>query len=301
MSKLGINTGTSPDSGTGDSLLLGGIKINNNFDEIYNSIGDGFNINIGIGKTLLSTTLTGNVGIGSTIPTSKLDVSGNGKFTGIVTATTFSGQVNVGVGTIINLTGTAGTITTLVTTNLVGTALSASGISTFRNGPVFIGAATSTGTESQRLQVTGNAYISGNLGIGTTTPSSTFSVVGGAFITGIVTCKNLSSSSDQTLKNNIEKLSDSIEIIKQINPVSFNWKDTGEKSYGVIAQELESVLPELIREMDGKKTVDYIPLIAFLIDALKNIHNNNNIIISDSGVKFKLIVDEDGNLSTVPL
>ena len=50
--------------------------------------------------------------------------------------------------------------------------------STFTNGPVFIGAATSTGTASQPLQVTGGAYVSGNLGVGITNPQTTFQVWG---------------------------------------------------------------------------------------------------------------------------
>ena len=41
MAKLGISTGTSPNDGTGDTLLEGAAKINSNFDEIYASIGDG--------------------------------------------------------------------------------------------------------------------------------------------------------------------------------------------------------------------------------------------------------------------
>ena len=49
--------------------------------------------------------------------------------------------------------------------------LRVTGLSTFTTGPVLIGSGTSTGTVSQRLQVTGGAYVSGNLGIGTTNPS----------------------------------------------------------------------------------------------------------------------------------
>ena len=41
MSRLGISTGTTPNDGTGDSLLLGASKINKNFDELYNLLGDG--------------------------------------------------------------------------------------------------------------------------------------------------------------------------------------------------------------------------------------------------------------------
>jgi hypothetical protein len=43
-------------------------------------------------------------------------------------------------------------------------------------GPILVGSATSTGTASQPLQVSGGAYVSGNLGIGTTTPTRALDV-----------------------------------------------------------------------------------------------------------------------------
>lgn len=52
-----------------------------------------------------------------------------------------------------------------------GANINISGVSTFTTGPVLIGTGTSTGTTSQPLQVTGGAYVSGNLGIGTTNPT----------------------------------------------------------------------------------------------------------------------------------
>ena len=78
-------------------------------------------------------------------------------------------------GTVTSLTGTSGTITNLVSTsgtvtNLTGTTLQYTGIVTFTNGPLFVGSATSTGTASQLVQVNGGAYVSGQLGIGTTIP-----------------------------------------------------------------------------------------------------------------------------------
>ena len=63
------------------------------------------------------------------------------------------------------------------------TDLTVTGFSTFTNGPVVIGAATSTGTASQRLQVTGGAYVSGNLGIGTASPAFAADIAGDARIT----------------------------------------------------------------------------------------------------------------------
>ncbi len=117
------------------------------------------------------------VGIGTTNPQYKLDVFGDGRFTGVVTATTFNGQVNATIGTITNFTAT----------NLDSTALSIGGISTFGTGPVFIGAATSTGTISQPLQVSGGAYVSGDVGIGTTNPQYKLDINGDTNIVGVLT------------------------------------------------------------------------------------------------------------------
>jgi hypothetical protein len=80
-------------------------------------------------------------------------------------------------------------VATVVTTIGEFNNLNVLGISTFTNGPVFIGAATSTGTgtATQRLQVTGGAYVSGNLGIGTTNPTHKLHVLGDVRITGILT------------------------------------------------------------------------------------------------------------------
>jgi hypothetical protein len=96
-----------------------------------------------------------NVGIGTTNPTSKLSVVGNGYFTGIVTAITFEGQVNAGVGTIttfastnatitnINSTGIS-TLTTAGVTNLTTQQLSVTGVSTLGTVQVSSGIVTAT-------------------------------------------------------------------------------------------------------------------------------------------------------------
>lgn len=63
------------------------------------------------------------------------------------------------------------------------------------------------------------------------------------------------SSSDIRLKNNIQ----SIDTNKSIDLVSFTWNDTGKKSYGIIAQQIEEDYPELVETNDvtGYKTVNY--------------------------------------------
>ena len=60
-----------------------------------------------------------------------------------------------------------------------------------RNGPAIIGTSSSTGTASQNLQVTGGAYISGNVGIGTTNPGSNLTVIGDGNFTGSLTATTI--------------------------------------------------------------------------------------------------------------
>jgi hypothetical protein len=62
-----------------------------------------------------------------------------------------------------------------------------SGFSTFTSGPVVVGSGTSTGTVLQPLQVTGGAYVSGSVGLGTTNPTSKLHVIGDTLITGVST------------------------------------------------------------------------------------------------------------------
>jgi hypothetical protein len=143
--------------------------------------------------------VSGFVGIGTTNPTSRLTVQGNALVTGVGTITTFNATTSTitnldgtninytGIGTIATLGSTVATLTNLGGTNINytgvstfanarGTNLNFTGVSTFTNGPVLVGSGTSTGTTSQRLQVTGGAYVSGNVGIGTTNPRATLQV-----------------------------------------------------------------------------------------------------------------------------
>jgi hypothetical protein len=82
-------------------------------------------------------------------------------------------------------------------------------------------------------------------------------------------------SSDKRFKDNIKPISNPIEKIKQIGGYSFDWNDnqnihTG-KDYGVIAQEIEEILPELVQTReDGYKGVKYDRIVSLLIEAVKD-------------------------------
>jgi predicted TIM-barrel enzyme len=197
MAKQSINIGSSPNDGNGDTLRNGATKVNDNFDELYAALGNGTDLSVGLGKTVISVvTDTGNVGIGSTIPKTTLDVLGNVSVSGVITASSFSGSL-VGIATTA-LTSNYSQVSG-ISTNVIGgissvTRLSVSGVSTFTSGPVLIGSGTSTGTASQTLQVTGGVYVSSNVGIGITRPTSLLTVSGNTLISGIVTALSFSGS-----------------------------------------------------------------------------------------------------------
>lgn len=90
--------------------------------------------------------------------------------------------------------------------------------------------------------------------------------------TGTLNATNFNTLSDLALKTNITPIINSLDILKKLNPVSFDWKDNGNHSHGLIAQELQKVLPELVSGTD-QKSVNYIAIIAILIKAIQDLDN----------------------------
>jgi hypothetical protein len=103
----------------------------------------------------------------------------------------------------------------------------------------------------------------------------------GDFVAGTIECANLSatfnitsadinSTSDINLKTNIQTVENALDTINSLRGVSFDWKETGKSSYGVIAQELEEVLPELVKNGENK-SVNYNGIVGILIEAIKEL------------------------------
>jgi len=88
-----------------------------------------------------------------------------------------------------------------------------------------------------------------------------------------LTAVDLNATSDINLKKDIEVITDATGLIKQLNGVRFTWKENDRKSLGVIAQEVEELLPELISERTdtGTKSVNYNGLVGVLIEAVKEL------------------------------
>ena len=98
------------------------------------------------------------------------------------------------------------------------------------------------------------------------------------------------SASDVRLKENINSIVSALPTIDRLNPVTYNWNSTAKElnntktdnlEYGLIAQELEQVLPELVHPLySNYKAIDYIKLIPLLIKGIQELNKK----IKDYGI-----------------
>lgn len=126
------------------------------------------------------------------------------------------------------------------------------------------------GLSVNALTVFGNGVLTGSLGVGSSNvPSYPLDVTGNARVTGNVTAAGFFHSSDARLKTNIQSAA-GLSVVEKLRGVTFDWKKDGAPSAGVIAQEVETVMPSAVRtDAAGMKTVEYDQLIAQLIEAIK--------------------------------
>ena len=90
---------------------------------------------------------------------------------------------------------------------------------------------------------------------------------------------NVTAYSDARLKTNVNTINDALSIVGKLRGVSFDWKESGKRSIGVIAQEVEEVLPELVLTQQvvdptGEKevkSVDYGKIVGVLINAINEL------------------------------
>ena len=115
-------------------------------------------------------------------------------------------------------------------------------------------------------------------------------VSGAMFVGGEITAY----ASDAALKTNVEVIENALEKVEAIRGVSYDWNDDGlalgltdTKQVGVIAQEVEAVIPELVCDSAhaGYKTVKYDKLTALLIEAVKELSAKVRVLEAQLGGK----------------
>lgn len=100
-----------------------------------------------------------------------------------------------------------------------------------------------------------------------------------AVFTGQVSALDFNSTSDVALKQNISTILNASDVVSKLRGVSFEWKGTDQQGYGVVAQELEDVVPSLVSiNRDGSKSVRYNGLIGFLVESNKQLQERIDVL-----------------------
>jgi hypothetical protein len=93
---------------------------------------------------------------------------------------------------------------------------------------------------------------------------------GGDFeVIGVATATQWDATSDVSLKENIEVIDEPITKLSELKGVTFDWKKGGH-SVGVIAQDVEKVLPTAVGGSKDQKTVNYNAIIGLLVESVKD-------------------------------
>lgn len=224
------------------------------------------------GAARLTVDSVGRVGIGTLTPSYGLDVGSNIRAVSAYVVGTGTGTLGgddnllapASSSAFLNLKGGSGRAKISMGNDQVEL-VSGNDTISFRTS-----ATTSTDRGTERVRITA----AGDVLIGTTglTGGGKLQVNGLIRATDDIIAFSLS---DKHFKNNLVKISNPIEKLNKLNGYSFDWNDkqtsyTG-KDYGVVAQEVEAVLPEIVdTRSNGYKAVDYTKLIPLLIESIKD-------------------------------
>jgi len=151
-----------------------------------------------------------------------------------------------------------------------------------------------TTSPSEKLHIAGNARVTGRIGVAVTSPSHPLHVSGNGYLTGNVgigaapTSNRLHVSgvgnftdrgrsnngfyhtSDRSQKENINPLTNALERVRNLKPVTYTMKGGDRTQAGFIAQDVETLFPEVVStDKDGIKSIDYSKMVAHLAGAVQ--------------------------------
>ena len=107
---------------------------------------------------------------------------------------------------------------------------------------------------------------------------------------GAVYANGMQYFSDRDLKRNISDIPDVVRRVDGLTGYTFNWRENNEADIGFIAQNVETVFPELVGEdADGHKTVRYGNLIAAVLEAYRSNRQQQAAVFSDQDRRLREI------------
>jgi len=228
----------------------------------------------------------GNVGIGTTAPGAKLEVVGANDVINLemadATADAANKESRIGATHYTNseeaLTIMGSGITN--TTSLVEIGGGFANMNAATQIDFYTAANNTTLTGTNRMVIKSD----GNVGIGTTVPNQALDVIGtiqasnllgGALnITTDANGNIIRDPSDARLKENIQPITGALDKVMRLRGVTYNWKDRqkmgSQTDYGMIAQEVAAVTPELTAtSVDGIMGVKYTNMVGLLVNAVR--------------------------------
>lgn len=108
----------------------------------------------------------------------------------------------------------------------------------------------------------------GNVGIGTITPTAKLDINGNAIVSNNLTVSgSITELSTRRIKTNITSLNNQLTAISKLNPVSYNRIDDGRKEYGFISEEVKEVYPEFV----VGEGINYPKMVSVLVSAVKEL------------------------------
>jgi len=220
----------------------------------------------------------GGVGVGTTAPRQAVD---------IVNANIIVNSGGIGVGTYAPLQPLHVQGSSYFSSNVgIGTALPnfllhVAGDVNF-DGSLYQGGAKYVSSQWTNVITAGtsNIYYSSNVGIGTSSPLYPLHVEGSAYmgsnlsVRGTLTAtRSIATTSDSRVKTDLKEIHDADDIIRALTGYRYTRTDTGAKECGLLAQDVQKVLPEVVGEHDDLLNISYGNMACVFVEAIKTLQH----------------------------
>jgi len=237
----------------GSNNILLGYQAGDNLSSGSNNLIIGYDIDA------QSATASNQLSIGNLIFSEGIDGTGTTLSTG-----------NLGIGT------TSPYAKLSVNGNIVGTSINLTSTSITSTIALALNIGTTSYSGVQELVVDGTIFSSDLYGGGTTLETDANGNI-------------IRTPSDQKLKKDITPITDALSKVLELEGVYYNWKDSArfgdQTEIGLIAQEVEKVVPEVVRSGGEYKSLNYQHLVALLINAIQELNTKvDNLALSAGGV-----------------